>query len=645
MSHNTAALEKGAMLKQRSTFNFVRDICWLLGSLGFGIALSGVRCSAHAAPTSGMDRLHANSNEIPGGTLTDGVLSIDLEIREAEWFPEDERGPSLKVFGLAERGKPAQVPGPLIRVRQNTTIHAQVHNLLAVNAVMHGLHARPGKEEEVLEIPSRETRSVTFQAGEPGAYYYWATAGGDTLNGRPYKEDSQLSGAFVVDPPGVVPPDRIFLIAAWRDRFRPEESLDIPVINGKSWPYTERLEYTAGSDVRWRWLNASAQVHPMHLHGSYFRVDSMGDGESDTEFPAAQRKLVATQLMPVGGTMTTYWQPKEPGRWLFHCHILTHVSPETMMLRRGQNYAPTSTAHDHAAQDMAGLVMGITILPPPGEQNRLQPSKPRRRIDLVIDKQQRARNPNGFAVSESGDPTGVVSAPGPTLVLAQGEPVAIRVINRLSEPTSIHWHGIELQSYYDGVPGWTGDEKHVTPMIQPGKSFDVYFNPPRAGTFIYHTHMRDLSQLSSGLYGPIVVLPPRETFHPETDKIFLMSRNGRRKDGEFLLNGATQLPVQQWHAGLGYRLRFININANNTVRITLTQNGTPVVWTSVAKDGADLPPEQALTGPAAFLIAPGETYDFHFRPGREGEMTLRFDLPLLKETVTQAIHLDAGGSQ
>lgn len=143
------------MLKQRSTFNFVRDICWLLGSLGFGIALSGVRCSAHAAPTSGMDRLHANSNEIPGGTLTDGVLSIDLEIREAEWFPEDERGPSLKVFGLAERGKPAQVPGPLIRVRQNTTIHAQVHNLLAVNVVMHGLHARPGKEEDVLEIPSR----------------------------------------------------------------------------------------------------------------------------------------------------------------------------------------------------------------------------------------------------------------------------------------------------------------------------------------------------------------------------------------------------------------------------------------------------------------------------------------------------------
>ena len=43
---------------------------------------------------------------------------------------------------------------------------------------------------------------MTFSAGAPGAYYYWATAGGDTLEGRPYKEDSQLYGAFIVDPPG-----------------------------------------------------------------------------------------------------------------------------------------------------------------------------------------------------------------------------------------------------------------------------------------------------------------------------------------------------------------------------------------------------------------------------------------------------------
>jgi hypothetical protein len=90
---------------------------------------------------------------------------------------------------------------------------------------------------------------------------------------------------------------------------------------------------------------------------------------------------------------------------------------------------------------------------------------------------------------QGGGQTAGVSAPGPALVLTRGEPIAIRVANRLSEPTSVHWHGIELQSYYDGVAGWTGHQKQVTPMIQPGKSFTVYFNPPRAGTFIYHTPM------------------------------------------------------------------------------------------------------------------------------------------------------------
>jgi FtsP/CotA-like multicopper oxidase with cupredoxin domain len=151
-------------------------------------------------------------------------------------------------------------------------------------------------------------------------------------------------------------------------------------------------------------------------------------------------------------------------------------------------------------------------------------------------------------------------------------------------------------------------------MIQPGKSFDVHFTPPRAGTFIYHTHMNDLSQLGSGLYGPIIVLEPGETFHSETDRIFLISRTGMRKEGEMLLNGATKPQPQVWQAGVTYRLRFININGNNTVIVTLNQKGRPVSWRSVAKDGADLPPEQSLTTSASFLIAPGETYDFQFRP-------------------------------
>ena len=85
-------------------------------------------------------------------------------------------------------------------------------------------------------------------------------------------------------------------------------------------------------------------------------------------------------------------------------------------------------------------------------------------------------------------------------------------MNRLPEATAIHWHGMELDSYYDGVHGWSGDGQRMTPMIEPGESFIVRFTPPRAGTFMYHTHLHDNRQLTSGLYGAMLVVEPGETF-------------------------------------------------------------------------------------------------------------------------------------
>ena len=137
------------------------------------------------------------------------------------------------------------------------------------------------------------------------------------------------------------------------------------------------------------------------------------------------------------------------------------------------------------------------------------------------------------------------------------------------------------------------------------------------------------------------MLPPGETFAAETDRIFVISRNGMRADGGLLLNGAGRPEPQKWIAGQRYRLRFININANNTTIVKLTQKGVPVSWKSLAKEGADLPPEQTRTAPATLLIAPGETYDFEVRPERDGDMELTLDQLLLKEKVTQTIRVAA----
>ena len=78
---------------------------------------------------------------------------------------------------------------------------------------------------------------------------------------------------------------------------------------------------------------------------------------------------------------------------------------------------------------------------------------------------------------------------------------------------------MELESYYDGIAGWSGTPGHIAPMIEPGASFVVTFTPPRAGTFIYHTHLDDIRQLSSGLYGPIIVLEPGQSLDPDRDRI------------------------------------------------------------------------------------------------------------------------------
>ena len=129
-----------------------------------------------------------------------------------------------------------------------------------------------------------------------------------------------------------------------------------------------------------------------------------------------------------------------------------------------------------------------------------------------------------------------VSIPGPTLVLRRGEPVEITLVNRLSEGTAIHWHGMELDSYYDGVHGFSGAGARVTPLIAPGGTFVVRFTPPRTGTFIYHTHLHDNRQLPSGLYGALLVVDPGasgDAYDPATDHVFVIG------GGNFVIGGVS----------------------------------------------------------------------------------------------------------
>jgi len=578
--------------------------------------------TAQTPPATDSLAIQINSNRTPGGKLEHGVLTLHLELRQGDWYPEADTGPSMKVFAFGEEGQPPQVPGPLIRVPQGTEIHVILHNLLPAVAVLHGMHQHPGEATDTVEVPAGEVRELHFSAGVPGTYQYWASTA-ENLNGRhPYRDDSQLAGAFIVDPPGRVEADRVFVIGLWRSQVDVVLSQDVPVINGKSWPYTERLTYAAGEPVRWRWINASDSVHPLHMHGSFYRVDSEGDGERDKSFEAAQRRMVVTHGMLPGTTMSTFWTPLA-GRWIFHCHLVAHFLPE--MTAANALVARPERIHEHGSNHMAGLVLGITVT---GKRPAVASHGRTRKLRLLV-RGRPARNglPPGFGyqLEESHKLVSPdVSAPGPPVVLERGRPVEITVVNQLQEPTAVHWHGMELESYYDGVVGWGTDGRKITPAIEPGGSFRVRFTPPRAGTFIYHAHLNDEVQLGSGLYGALIVLEPGAQFDPANDHIFVVSRGGADEvTAPRLLNGrADDPPTLYWQRGQRNRLRLIDITANNPALFSLKGPGGLTQWRAVAKDGADLPANQAVMQDSQQILFSGETYDFEYESRESGSLRL-----------------------
>ncbi len=93
------------------------------------------------------------------------------------------------------------------------------------------------------------------------------------------------------------------------------------------------------------------------------------------------------------------------------------------------------------------------------------------------------------------------STPGPLIEAVAGDRVRIYVTNKLPEPTTVHWHGVILPNGMDGVAGLTQD------FIQPGKTFKYEFTFTKPGTFMYHPHFDEMTQIALGMVGMIVVHP------------------------------------------------------------------------------------------------------------------------------------------
>jgi FtsP/CotA-like multicopper oxidase with cupredoxin domain len=109
-------------------------------------------------------------------------------------------------------------------------------------------------------------------------------------------------------------------------------------------------------------------------------------------------------------------------------------------------------------------------------------------------------------------------SPGPTIEVVEGDRVRIFVTNKLPEQTSIHWHGQRLPNGMDGVTGLT------QPGIQPGKTFVYEFVAKRPGTFMYHPHADEMTQMAMGMMGFWVTHPKdMAKFAVDRDFVFLLS--------------------------------------------------------------------------------------------------------------------------
>jgi FtsP/CotA-like multicopper oxidase with cupredoxin domain len=186
------------------------------------------------------------------------------------------------------------------------------------------------------------------------------------------------------------------------------------------------------------------------------------------------------------------------------------------------------------------------------------------------------------------------SVPGPTLRVKQGEELRVRLFNGLSEPTTIHWHGVRLPNAMDGVPALT------QPAVMPTSSFDYRFRCPDAGTFWYHA--QSSAQLDAGLYGALIVEEPGSIAVDRDVILMLAATDDAQAGGAVLVNGSLR-PDIGVISGERLRLRLINASGKSGLNLRIDRHAAWVMGV----DGQPAEPFVARDGRVG--LAPGSRLD------------------------------------
>jgi len=206
------------------------------------------------------------------------------------------------------------------------------------------------------------------------------------------------------------------------------------------------------------------------------------------------------------------------------------------------------------------------------------------------------------------------SIPGPTIEAYEGDRVRIIVKNELPEPTSIHWHGLEVPNEMDGVGGLT------QPPINPGETFVYEFTLYQNGTFMYHSGFNEKKQVAMGLGGLFVIHPKKYRNKIDKDFAILLQEWHLLPGNEnpdvtstdpnwFTFNGksAPSTEILTVNQGDRVRIRFGNLSNQNSHPIHI--HG--FTWYVVGTEGGPIP-ESAQWPGNTVNVPPGTVRDVEF---------------------------------
>ncbi|HEY0881781.1 MAG TPA: copper oxidase, partial [Archangium sp.] len=218
------------------------------------------------------------------------------------------------------------------------------------------------------------------------------------------------------------------------------------------------------------------------------------------------------------------------------------------------------------------------------------------------------------------------STPGPTIEVTQGDRVRIYVTNRLPEATTVHWHGVILPNGMDGVSGLTQKP------IEPGETFLYEFTFKDAGTFMYHPHFDEMTQMALGMNGMIVV-HPKAPRGPRVDRDFALMAHewlihpgaarpdpNAMQDFNVLTFNSKAFPATAplvMGVGERVRIRVGNLSPMDHHPIHLHGLSAELTWT----DGGEVP-LSARHPETTFLVPVGSVRVFEFVPREAGDWAM-----------------------